>query len=215
MRTLSNHIINFVAMNKSLITIFTFATIVTMGVSCTAQDDNNGKTTIKSEKYEPCCGTPAEVSREITPGVNFFIPNVFTPNADGINDYFYPIYNQSSEVEIIVLYFSVYDSADDKVKMAIFNREEFDIRDIKNYAFDGTYSKDNIRTKWEGQFWYSMSVFVAGKGEFRIKGSACSVVCDEESAIFRDKAGCFFPAQVTTSFMGDNKLSNKETDCFK
>jgi len=217
MKTLSQHIINLIEMNKSKIAFFTLAIIAFHFVSCTAQEDNENKTVIKSEKYEPCCGNLAEVNREIIPGISIFVPNVFTPNGDGINDYFYPVVDTSLVPNGSVLYFSIYDSEDDKVKKGIFNREWVNYNDIRNYAFDGGYlDSESLKwKKWEGQFWYQVNVIIEGKGEFKIKGSACSVICDDEAAIFQDKQGCFFPIQVTKDIKGDNKLSNQETDCFK
>ncbi len=217
MKTLSNHILNFIEMNKSLITIFTLAIIISYGMSCTAQDDNGTITIIESEKYKPCCGTPSEVSREIIPGINIFIPNVFTPNGDGINDLFYPVVDTSLVPNGSVYNFTIYNSNDDKIKRIVFSRDWINYLDIKNYGFDGQYfdSDKNVRKKWDGQFWYQFSINIDGKGQFDFRGSVCSIVCDEESAIFRDKKGCFFPAQVTKDKKGDNKLSNKETDCFK
>ena len=204
-------------MNKSLITTLTISIIFSYGISCTAQDDDtSGNTIIKSEKYEPCCGVPSEVSREIVPGINIFIPNVFTPNGDGINDLFYPIVDTSLVKNGSVVWFTIYNSSDDKIKRGIFNREWVNYNDVKNYSFTGTYFKENNeRAIWEGQFWYKFSVLIEGKGQFNFEGSACSIVCDDEAAIFRDKQGCFFPIQVTKDIQGDNKLSNQETDCFK
>ncbi len=201
-------------MSKSLSTVFSFIFIVLITAGCTAQDDDGQKKNIIiSEKYEPCCSNATEVNKELAEGFNVFIPNVFTPNGDGINDYFYPIFDATRNPEVAITYFTLFDSDNHSIRRTIFSSDWFNPNDIKNYAFSGYYYKDNIRTLWEGQFWYSIRVSLPS-GVIKIEGSACSVVCDEESAVFRDKKDCFFPAQVTPAFKGDNKLNNLEKDCF-
>lgn len=215
MNALFNQIKQLIIMNKSILFTITALLIVCYNISCTAQENEESKSTIISEKYEPCCGTPSDVNREIYPGVSFFIPNVFTPNGDGINDFFYPVLDTSIIKNGSVLYFSIFNSNDDKVKRIIFNSLWLNFNDLTNDAFNGSYFKENNETAiWEGQFWYSFSIVIPGKGQFDFKGSACSIVCDDEAPIFRDKQGCFFPAQVK-NFVGDNKISNLESDCFK
>lgn len=217
MNTKVYHLNHFTNMSRTFLSIATLVLIIILVVSCTAQDDNASNVIIKSEKYEPCCGTPSEVNKEIAAGLRIFVPNVFTPNGDGINDIFYPIIDTSIIKNGGLMYFSLFDSNDDKIKKNIFYRDWINYNELKSYAFDGGYwnEKKSSWDKWEGQFWYSFSVIIDGKGQFDFEGSACSVVCDDEASIFRDKQGCFFPAQVTKDIMGDSKLSNLEKDCFK
>lgn len=203
-------------MNKSFITFFSLAIVILYGMSCTAQDDNGGNT-IKSEKYEPCCGNSADVNKEIVAGLRIFVPNVFTPNGDGINDIFYPVVDTSLIKNGAVWNFVIYDSNVVGKRRIIFGRDFVNYNELKSYAYDGRYYDEEKLSwaKWEGQFWYFFSVNIEGKGQFDFEGSACSVVCDDEAAIFTDKQGCFFPAQVTKDIKGDNKLTNLEKDCFK
>jgi hypothetical protein len=81
-----------------------------------------------------------------------------------------------------------------KSKELFFSRDWINYLDIKNYGFDGQYfdSDKNVRKKWDGQFWYQFSINIDGKGQFDFRGSVCSIVCDEESAIFRDKKDVSF-----------------------
>ncbi|MCZ2101165.1 MAG: gliding motility-associated C-terminal domain-containing protein [Chitinophagales bacterium] len=215
MKTSFYHYINFIPMNKSLISFFTVAFVMTIACGCTAQEDDDHTPNIISEKYEPCCSDASEVNFELTEGFNVYIPNVFTPNADGINDYFYPIYDTKWIGGVNITYFVLYDSDDHSKRRVIFHRDWFNPNNIKDYAFDGYSQKEGNRKLWEGQFWYEIWISIPETGQIKLKGSACSVVCDEESAIFKGKKGCFYPAQVTDTFKGDNKKSHLEKDCFK
>ena len=214
--TLFNQINQLIIMNKSILFAITALLIVFYNISCTAQENEENKSTIKSEKYEPCCGTPSDANREIYPGVNVFIPNVFTPNGDGINDFFYPVVDTSIVKNGFVQIFTIWNSDDVKTKKSLYHVDFINYNEISNYAFNGKYYNDSLSQwkVWEGKFWYSMLVIIEGKVIANINGSACSIVCDDEAPIFRDKQGCFFPAQVK-NFVGDNKISNLESDCFK
>ena len=205
-------------MNKSLIALFSTVFVLVYTISCTAQDDKDDTTTIiKSEKYEPCCSSIDEVNREIAPGIRVFIPNVFTPNEDGINDYFYPICDTSLVQNGTILYFTIFNSDVDSIKRSIFNRQFINYDDLKNNAFNGKYYNEETRKYelWKGQFWYSMQIFTENHGVAKVEGSACSIVCDEEAPIFKDKKGCLFPAQVSPKYIGEESLENQESECFK
>ena len=216
MNTLYSRFKSSKSMSKPLISITTVALIITSSFGCTAQDKDIDNTSIMSKNYEPCCSSVAEVSKVIEPGINIFVPNVFTPNKDGINDLFYPSIDTTLISNGSVSNFTIFDSDNNKNKRIVFHRDWINYNDIKNYGFTGEYFKNNNKTEiWEGQFWYSFSIIIDGKGQFNFKGSACSVVCDEESAVFKSKKDCFFPSQVTKDNKGDNKIDNKEKDCFK
>jgi CHU_C Type IX secretion signal domain len=132
--------------------------------------------------YSGCCGAePVEfkIGNSIV-----YVPNVFTPNSDGLNDVFRPFYN------------------DKKVKVtliSIANTEGNTIWETKSFspekpfsAWTGRVSKDSVYT---GLFYYTIFVD-GGKGQESISGSACSVVCNPKIPVeIEDKEKCFFPMQ--------------------
>jgi hypothetical protein len=215
MNTLSNHLQKIQNMNKLMLYFITIGFALTLQ-SCTGQDEII-TTPIESEKYEPCCGVSSDVFRELAPDVKLFIPNAFTPNGDGVNDLFYPFCDTTKIPNWSIILFNIFDSDIDAERNMLHGIPGgFTYNDIPNYAFSGKYY-DRTNLKWEtwsGQFWYEIIVSIEGKGVWKLKGSACSITCDEESAIFRDKEGCFFPVQADSK---GNYLSNippGEDKCF-
>jgi hypothetical protein len=167
---------------------------------------------IISEAYEPCCGADTASNYTIQ-GVNIYIPNVFTPNGDGINDFWYPIYSTKESDSVSVINFTIFDRDDPNTMRSIFVREVFNPKDITNYGFNGRDYRfqDSIH---RGLFFYRMNAIV--KNHYvTIEGTACSIVCDDESPIFKDKAGCYFPIQVKSDYKGNNTLPNGELTCFE
>jgi hypothetical protein len=215
MNTLSNHIQKIQNMNKSVLYFMTIGFALTFQ-NCTGQDDIITPP-IESEKYEPCCGVSSDVFRELAPDVKLFIPNAFTPNGDGINDYFYPHCDTTKIPNWSIIQFSIYDSDNPQVRQILQSIPGgLNYNDIPNYAFSGKYyNKTNLKWEiWRGQIWYEIIVSVEGKGVWKLEGSACSIVCDEEAAIFRDKEGCFFPVQADSKGNYISTIPPGEDDCF-
>lgn len=215
MITLSIYFLKLNKMNKLFLHLIMLVCILSF-YSCTGQDDIIS-TPIQSEKYEPCCGTPSEVIRELAPGIKIFIPNAFTPNSDGVNDLFYPVVDTTIIPNGSIIRFAIYDSADDKVKRIIHSVPGgFLYTDIQGYAFNGRYyNESNLKWEtWRGQFWYDIIVSVDGEGYWKLKGSACSIVCDDEAAIFKSKEGCFFPIQADSRGNYISTIPPGEDACF-
>lgn len=81
------------------------------------------------EAYESCCGSQPV---EFTLGNAYvYLPNAFTPNGDGTNDWFMPfISGDAGEIQE----FTILSASGDTV---LFQRPTFDYSRISMYAWDG------------------------------------------------------------------------------
>jgi hypothetical protein len=167
--------------------------------------------------YQGCCGTkPVEFTFGST---TVYVPNIFTPNGDKLNDLFMP-YISDDIVE--VQGYSIMSANGDTL---IFNRPSFSYNDIENYAWDGTRTTEDglFASNYQGLFKYGMRIVKKGGFLRVIEGEACVIRCDKETKILKTKEGCFYPSQAAgTNNTGkskgvgklDKELVSQEKDCF-
>lgn len=159
--------------------------------------------------YEGCCGAEPVVFPTATGKI--FIPNVFTPNDDGINDLFYPVVE--GEMSTIVN-FSIWSVETDSV---LFQKESLN-------PFSPALENDVLPDGWDGKvldgmpfkgpFKYKMAVLDMGGGVVEIEGVACSVVCDSAAVVLKGNPNCFYPVQVGSEGNMDATQPNLEKLCF-
>jgi len=165
--------------------------------NCTAQEN------ITSNDYEGCCGSKS-VERNIGKG-NTYVPNVFTPNGDGINDFFRPFVSEGLEAQAFTIYSAVGDTV-------LYSRSYFNNTDIKtNLGWDGL-RKDG--TAYKGIFKYGVAIYAENNIREEITGEACCVRCDPSASILKTKDGCFYPVQAGKNGNLDKATSIAEKDCF-
>jgi CHU_C Type IX secretion signal domain len=157
----------------------------------------------EGDPYIGCCGTkPVEI---VIDKSLVYIPNVFTPNADGLNDVFKPFYDEKI---MKVTGFKIL-SADEKLiwENKLFNPE----KPLTGWL--GLMSKDSTYT---GLFKYSIS-FTTNAGTIKvIDGEACSIYCNPKIPVnISDKANCFFPMQFQKDSVNHFSPIYLEVDCLK
>lgn len=183
--------------------ILVFVSIFVM--SCKAQVDD--PTIDAGHIYEGCCGaSPVEFDFE---EMHVYVPNVFTPNGDGINDYFLPYVN--SEV-IEVVDYTIYEPVLDS-NVILFYTQTIVYGENQNvFAWNGLRPDG---AEFKGPFRYSMTVVSKnGVSALEVRGTACRVLCGTDAQVFQTLDGCFYPSQVDSTGALDATLPSRETGCF-
>jgi len=181
--------------------LLTYVLLGYAATGCTVQDDPVTVPTIMSEAYEPCCGLDT-LRYQFGPHW-VTLPNVFTPNGDGVNDFFYAIRSSDS---LQINNFQIWGVDTLNNKRLLHGHQFLYLSGNRILWWDGIrYNVDNNRTPHRGKFGYEFTVFYRGKG-FLVEGSACAILCDEEAKIFVNKKGCYYQSQMTNNGDFDLKL---------
>lgn len=157
-----------------------------------------------TDPYEACCG--AEPVEHTFGDAYMFVPNVFTPNGDGINDYFAPSINEN------ILGFDAYLIYTPVGDTVVFVSAGYNVNNVANTAWDGLRKDGSV---YEGLFKYVFTAFAKDGNLLTIEGRACRVACGPEAAVFKTKTGCFYPVQAGANGVLDTAAPNFEGDCFK
>ncbi len=170
------------------ITILLFCFTAILFNSCEKTADE--PVVIEPAIYKACCGTkPVEFTFGLS---KVYIPNVFTPNGDGLNDVFFP-YISSDIVD--VQDFTILSAVGDTV---LFQRPSFNYDDIQNYAWKGAryFPNGTYKSDYQGLFKYNMRIAnKSGQSQY-VEGEACLIRCGKDTKIFKTKSGCFYPDQA-------------------
>lgn len=193
--------------------ILIFSSVILLFTNgCTQENPGNVDTT----KYASCCGTEPKIINLHNNTV--FVPNVFTPSGDGINDYFYPIAQDTTIQNIVIQDFKIYNMGDTLIFFTQFLYYEF----LESGWWNGEVHPDlriegypNIYPG--GPFKYAFSIYSKNaSGEYDLQdfeGTACLIRCDEDAHVFQTKTGCQFPSQAINGVFLP-AAPNRESDCF-
>lgn len=138
------------------------------------------------DPYEGCCGTePVQFQLD---GNLIYIPNIFTPNGDAINDLFKPMFDPTK-----IRLESMRITGGENNSSLIFTMSHED-SEKPYWGWFGYVSQDSI---YAGKFQYTTTLKSIATGEQRtITGTACSAVCNSAAKIaITDRNRCFFPMQ--------------------
>lgn len=168
--------------------------------------------------YDGCCGTALKVYE--VEDYKVYIPNVITPNGDGINDAFYPICNKMVQGQYSISDYKIYNDTD----KVIYNVSGFELETVDDWAFRGKgyerpfKPRENEKFEHIGKFKYSFILgFKKSDNTYQfidVEGEACVVRCDEDAHVINDKNGCYFPVQGKDGMYNSSIPSNEE-GCIK
>lgn len=167
-----------------------------------------------AKEYESCCGAePFEFNVKYDDGeiVYIYVPNVFTPNGDGINDKFFPVVND--EIRSFTAFYIQQEVFDDTTSTIVYSvGEEFKKDSFQTKAWDGKDAKGHL---FKGAFSYHITCFTKSGKAFAIMGNACSVLCGEDALKLKDNANCFYGSQANSKGVLVKQQANLEQKCYK
>ncbi len=169
--------------------------ILTLTVQC-GSDDEPTPDPVPENIYQNCCDVlPTEM--DFNPG-KIYVPNIFTPYGDGINDVFYLFSDDGIEtIEV----FKVMDADGNVV---------YEILDVLPNNL--TYGWAPDENEPAGLFGYEITVKNTDGNEFDITGNICVLRCDVANP-FDNFGNCGWPTQNSGMGEFDPTLPSLEEPC--
>lgn len=172
--------------------------------NCNSDDAEPECEPILVNPYENCCGV--EPLEAVLGTGEIFVPNIFTPNADGFNDIFYPFTNDDISS---ILSFVIKDDAGQEIFQKL-NLQAGPFPNVSN-GWDGTDGQGNLLF---GLFDYEITFSNIDNQEATYTGKVCSIKCGENVVPSENATNCGFPTQHNGQGNLDPNLPNFEAECF-
>jgi len=168
-----------------------YLSLLVIGVMAGCKDDPEEKT---------CCALPA-VEAHIGNG-HAYAPNVFTPNADGIND----IWSVFTDDSIVLIQSMEVTDKDGKVVFSALNVFPNTPETWWNGRFNGQLV--------EGVYEYTIEVRAANGIAGQMFGEVCNHPCEQGDTPIPGN-GCQFPIQNDAGHYNGNFATLESSDCFE
>lgn len=162
-----------------------------LGILVSCKDDPEEKT---------CCALPA-VEAQIGNG-HAYVPNVFTPNADGIND----LWTVFTDDSIALIQSMEVTDKDGNVVFSALNV----FPHTPESRWNGRYNGQLI----EGVYEYTIEVRAANGIAGQMFGEVCNHACDQQSVPISGD-GCQFPSQNNFGHYDSQLPSFEQNYCFE
>lgn len=134
--------------------------------------------------YTDCCSL--DIYEYSLDEANIYMPNLFSPNFDGINDIFLPICN---EKVISIADFIIKDFNSGKLLYS----KKFMIPNDNDNAWKGILYNGSL---FKGKFTFSFTATTSSTSILKIQGEACAIKCEESSKSLHFNSNCHFPDQA-------------------
>jgi hypothetical protein len=168
-----------------VITISTF--------SC--KDDDHGP----GSPLKGCCGNEA-IDTDVGNG-HIYIPNIFTPNGDGLNDF---LYIATDSIQLIV-------------EVEIKNSDNTIVFESFDYVINANDWDGRIDgVVVEGIYTVKVSVLADDGSSHTVEGKVCNFSCDSDHVTEQvPRENCQFPSQVDNGHFCPACPSGESDDCFE
>lgn len=162
-----------------------------------------------AESYKGCCETEL-VSFKSEKGVEIIIPHFFTPNGDGVNDRFSPVYDPS---KVVLENCTILNESRDTVLYNFGYGVQFKEEIPRGHGWGGVRYRHDSRDH-KGSFFYSATFKIIGEQEVNLTGTACVIRCDKEDRDLEELRECLLDDDSLGELASEIEFL-KEDECFE
>jgi gliding motility-associated-like protein len=185
-------------MKNSFLSLFSLLLFSMLYTGCSDDDE-------QPNFYVGCCGT--EPATYLVDGVNIYIPNSFTPNNDGINDFFSANLASPLPENFIIKEFIITSRAG----QSLFEAYDVQPNDLAS-GWNGRVASNN--ELYVGLFNYRITIEDTSGNEQIIESTACAIRCEEDITVALDNPeNCTFGLSHDGEGGYNPNLDSGESSC--